>query len=352
MQPQQQSALGGITQCDHISGITVVKECGRVAGYTLLDKLAGSVVGEFIAIGQAVEMSLVYLHFVLGERARLVGTDDRCGAHGLTSVHTAHQIVVLQHLAHTQRQRQGDAHRQTLGYRDHNQCDGKHDRLNKILGIGDKTLATAHNILNNAAQHQQSRHDIAATGDGAPEAVKLLGKRGLNVIVNLSIAIHLAVFCLVAHAVYPHGGAALDDGAGAQQDVNGIGCLVIFKGRVMAFPCRRLASERAFVDGKVVTVDNGAIGRDSFSGFKDDDIPHHDVTPRHLGDVAITHDLDLDVIVGLIKQAEFLVGIDLYQETYQRGKHHGYEDAQGFKEDAHAHIELAVLIYRHSYRQG
>ena len=126
-----------------------------------------------------------------------------------------------------------------------------------------------------------------------------------------------------------HGGIALDHRARAQQLIGGIGRLGGLGGQrgVMGFPCRRLASEGTLVNGEVETVDQFAIGRHFLACIKNDDIAHNDVATRHLGDVSRTHDLDLNVVIGLVEQAEFLIGIDLDQKAHQRCQHNGNKDA-------------------------
>ena len=124
MQPEQQGALGGIAQCHDLALVAVVEKGGAVAGDALAHESARLVVAHRVAPFQAIEVGLIDLHLVLGERAGLVGTDDRGGAHGLAGMHAPNQIVVLQHLAHAQCKRQGDAHGQSLGHRHHDECDG------------------------------------------------------------------------------------------------------------------------------------------------------------------------------------------------------------------------------------
>ena len=182
-------------------------------------------------------MCLIDLHLVLCERARFIGTDHRRGTHCLAGMHTAHKIVVLQHLAHAQRQRQGDAHGQTLGHRNDDERDCKHHRFDKILCIGNDALTAGNKVLHKTAQHQQTSHHIAATGNRSSQAVKLLCKRGLDVVVDLRIAVNLAIFGHVANTLDAYRGTALDDGARAQQQIDRIGRLGRSGTGIMVFPC-------------------------------------------------------------------------------------------------------------------
>ena len=348
MQPQQQGTLGGITQGSHTGRIAVVKECRAIAGDALPHDGARLIIGEAVASRQAIEMGLIDLHLVLGEGSRLVSADDSRCAHRLTGVHATHQVIVLQHLAHTQCEGQSDAHGQSLGHRNDNQRHGQHHRLDEVLGIGHDTLAARDEKLDDTSQHQQARHDITAAGNRAPQAVELLRERRLDVIVDLGITIDLAILGLVAHTLDTHGRTALDDSAGTQQHRGRIGRFGRSGGglRVVGLPGRRFAREGTLIDGKIETVDDSAVGRDFLASLENHDVAHHDVTAWHLGDVPVAHHLDHDVVIGLIEQAEFLVGIHLDQETHQRGKHHGNEDSQRLKEDAEAHAKFEKLIQR------
>ena len=316
-QPQQQGALGGIAQGHHISRVAVIQIGGAVAGNALTHEHSGIVVlGQFLSAWQAIEMGLIDLHLVLGERAGLVGTDDRGGAHGLAGMHTTHQVVVFQHLAHTQRQRQRHTHWQALGHRHHDKRDCQHHGLDKILGIGNQALAATDQELGQTAQHQQAGHHIAAAGNRVPQAVELLGERCLDIVVDLDITVNLSVFGTVPHPLDTHRGVTLDDGACTQQLVNGVSRLRWPCIGMMVFPCRRLAGEGTLVDGEVETVDEDTIGGHFLAGVQQDNVAHHDVATRHLGDMAVAHHFHVDMVIGLVEQAEFLVGIDLDDEAH------------------------------------
>ena len=167
------------------------------------------------------------------------------------------------------------------------------------MGIGNKTFTPPDEELYHTPQHQQAGHDITATGDQVAQTVKLLGKRCLNIIINLCVTIDFSVLGLVAHTIDTHRGTALDDGAGSQQHGGWIGRLGRRRGSldVMRFPCRWLAGERALINREVETVDDGAVGRDLLTCLQNHDVTHHDVTTRHLCHMARTHHFDLDVVI-------------------------------------------------------
>ena len=351
-QPQQQRALGGVSQRHHVGRIAVVEKSGTVAGDALAHQRCGIVsLVKLFAVFQTIEMRLIDLHLVLGERARLVGTDYRRGAHRLAGVHATHQIVVFQHLAHAQCERQRDAHGQALRHRDNNQRDSKHHRLDQVLCIGNNALAACDKILQQAAQHQQTRHHIAATGNQAAQAVELLCQRGLDVVVDLRIAVNLAIFGHVAHTLDAYRGITLDNGARAQQQIDGIGRFGRSGTGVMGLPCRGLPGKGALIHPEVETIEHDAVGRHFLACLEQHDVPHNDITPRHLRNMAAAHHFHVNMVIGLVEQTEFLVGADLDQKAHQRGQHDGHKDAYRLKQGTHTHVQTEIFIGRQAQGQ-
>ena len=84
----------------------------------------------------------------------------------------------------------------------------------------------------------------------------------------------------------------------------------------MVFPCRWLAGKGALIHPEVEAVNDGAVGRHFLAGLQQHNVAHNDIASRHLGNVAITHHLHVDMVIGLVEQAEFLVGIDLDDEAH------------------------------------
>ena len=114
----------------------------------------------------------------------------------------------------------------------------------------------------------------------------------------------------------------------------------------MVFPCRRLAGKRAFIHPEVEAIDDDAVGRHFLTCLQQHDVAHNDIASRHLGNVAITHHLHVDMVIGLVEQAEFLVGADFDQEAHQCGQHNGYKNADRLKQDTHTHVQAEILIGR------
>ena len=76
---------------------------------------------------------ITYRHAVLRERSGLIGTDNRYSPHCLRGLQLAHEVVTLQHTTHIQRQRQCHRHRQSLGYRHHDERNGHHEVFQRHL---------------------------------------------------------------------------------------------------------------------------------------------------------------------------------------------------------------------------
>ena len=149
-------------------------------------------------------------HLVLGERARLVGTDDSGGTHRLAGMHLAHQIVGLQHLAHAEGKAQGDRHRQSFGHGADHERHGYHDGLEEIGNEFHRVEAgRMEHIEEHSAQHNDDAHQIARLGDEFAQAVELLVERRLHTVVYLCSHEHLAVFGLVTHLEHTENAVSL-----------------------------------------------------------------------------------------------------------------------------------------------
>ena len=63
------------------------------------------------AIFDSVEIRFVYLHQVLRQCTRFVGTNHGDSSHGFTGVHFSYQVVGREHAAHIQSQTERYTHR-------------------------------------------------------------------------------------------------------------------------------------------------------------------------------------------------------------------------------------------------
>ena len=96
----------------------------------------GHDLGEFPCGKRVVADQFLHVHAVLGQRAGLVGADDRHGAHRLAGVHFAHEVVGLQHPSHGHRQRQRDRHRKPFGHGHDDDGHRNHEDLQHVLRDG------------------------------------------------------------------------------------------------------------------------------------------------------------------------------------------------------------------------
>ena len=71
-------------------------------------------------------------HLAMGERARLVGADDRRGAQRLGRRQPAHQRIAPRHRAHTERQGQGHDSGQALGHHRYRQGNTGQEHLQRV----------------------------------------------------------------------------------------------------------------------------------------------------------------------------------------------------------------------------
>ena len=121
VEPQQQGNLRGVANALAALGVEVcrcVQRDGRAQQFVV------GVVG----------LKVGHLHLVLRQRARLVGADHGHGAHRFARVQLAHEVVVLQHAAHVERQAQRHGHRHALGHGHDDKRYGHHEVLQHDLG--------------------------------------------------------------------------------------------------------------------------------------------------------------------------------------------------------------------------
>ena len=123
-EPQQQCTFCWVAEYGGVVVVGEVELCRGVERHSLAHSRALFV--------ESVQLQAVHTHLVLRQCACLVGAYHCCGPHRLASVHLAYEVVGLEHASHAVRQTQCHRHRQTLGHRNHNQCDGYHERLEHI----------------------------------------------------------------------------------------------------------------------------------------------------------------------------------------------------------------------------
>ena len=351
--PQQQGALGRITDHLHLLLVAVIQECRRVDRYAFLHQMAHLRIVD-LAVLQAINEAIAQTHAVFGERSRLVGANHRSGAHGLTSMHLAHQVIGLQHPAHTQCQTQRNAHGQALWHRHHNQRDGNHEGIEQVSG---EIHPLEGHVVAIDEIHQQTEHDdqsgddIAGNGDAITEFVELFVKRCLHLIVDLRTAIHLAPLCLIAHLVDHENAMAFHHGAATTDVVGRIGGLGLELRLVGGLATRRLARQVRFVDAHGHSLHQRAVSRHLVARVQHHGVAHHNVLSFDALDEAATVDRHLGLVFGLVQDVELLVGTQFKDKAYRRGQHHCHENAQRLQQHRPSCGAGTQLVDGNAYRQ-
>ena len=116
-QPQQESTLRGVAE-----------DLVAIQGSCTVD---GDIQPHAIHLTSYL-LHLHHLHLVLCECAGFVGTDNSGSTHRFAGMHTAHEVVGLQHTTHGIGQRERHRHGQALGDSHHDERDGNHEGLQQI----------------------------------------------------------------------------------------------------------------------------------------------------------------------------------------------------------------------------
>ena len=203
-----------------------------------------------------------------------------------------------------------------------------------------------------ASHHDAGAHNITALGYPAPELVKLLHERRLEVVLDLSLGEHLAILGAVAHFSHAHHAMTVGHIRAAQQAVHGIGGIALLVFGLVRFVGQRFAGKRTLVNAHRHTIEQVAVGRHILARVKHHHISHHHIAARNLGHLAVAGHLHQHIVVQFVEYLKFLVGIHFYQETHQRGKHNGNEDAHGFEQHFGRFSCAKVFIGGNAHRQG
>ena len=289
-------------------------------------------------------MHTEHSHLILRERSGLVGANHRGGTHRFASVHLAHQVLVLEHTVHTQRQRECHAHRKPLRHTHHNERDGKHHRFHEIFNSGQQLERP---VLCHAI-HYHTPHDNGGTshettaGNEFAQFVELAHERRFGIVLDFCVFVDTAVFRGIAHSLHTHHAIALLHIRATQEFVDRIsrrtfGIFGIY--RLVAN--HRFASERTFVHAQRHAFKQNAVGRHFLARFHQHDIAHHHIAAWHLHDGALsaslsqghaTHHLHRHIVVDFVEHVKLFIGIILHQKSHQRGKNDGEENAERLKQ--------------------
>ena len=291
--------------------------------------------GEIPLGKRVVAHQLLHMHAVLGERAGLVGADDRHGAHRLAGVHLAHEVVGLEHPPHGHRQRQRDRHRKPLGNRHDDDGHRNHEDLQDVLGDRQPVAVEQPAHEDRLTQHHaedQHRQEDAQTADQAREARQLAVERRLFVVLHGSLLRHPPGLRRVAHGRDDHHAVTVRHGRTPQHGIRRVGRLGVEVGLVDGFVHLGFAREGRFVDFQRHGLDQFAVGRDRLAALDVDHVAGNDVAAGDFADRTLAHHLDGDVVVDLIQPPEAPLGVPLEPEADACGEDDGTDDAHGFGE--------------------
>ena len=264
-------------------------------------------------------------HFVLGQRAGLVGADDLRAAQGLHGGQAADDGVALGHIGHADGQHHRNHRRQALGNRGHRQRHGNHKGIDHRIQRKSARAQQLHAEDHHAdAQHQPGQHP--------GELAELALQRGLAVLglgQRVGDLAHLAV-----HAGgRDHRNAAAVSHAGTHVDH----VLPVAQRHVLRLRGQvdrvdelrhrhRLARERRFLDLETGALDQPPVGRHRISRLQQHHVAHHQLLAAHDLHLAVAQHLGgrrrhllqrLDGALGLVLLIHAQHGVD---------QHHGQDD--------------------------
>ena len=280
---------------------------------------------------------LLHAHPVLGERARLVGADDRHGTHRFAGVHLAHEIVGFEHPPHRERQREGDAHRQPFGnghddhrHRDHEAVE--HDAHH----VGPRRIGQPFDEEGLADQNDEDQHRQrdAHFADLPRKACQLAVQRRLFAALDGRLFGDAARFGGVADGRDDHAAVSVAHGRAAQQPVGGVGRFGVEELLVDVLRRFGFARERRLVHLQRYRFDQFAVGRHRLARFEAYEVADDDFAARNLAHHASSAYLDGLLVVYTVEPAEPPHGVPLEEKSHAGGQQDGAEDADGFGEVA------------------
>ena len=219
-------------------------------------------------------------HLILGERARLVGADDRGAAERFDRRQTAHQRAPLDQPLHANGQRDRHHGRQRLGYDGHRECDPKNQHL-------DEGLTTKQTERDNDGHDDQggSRQQV-------PQLAQVFLQRCLAGFHGLEHVGDLAK--LGRHPRGDDHGAAPPIRRGGTR----IGHILavakrqfrVAQGRNVLFDRNRFARERGLLNLQIDGYDQSGIAGNPVARPQDHDIARHEVARRYVALLPIAED--------------------------------------------------------------
>ena len=238
-------ALSSSRRCSGGSSLLAIGRelaLGFVAGAGHFERAAG-------------DIELLHRHFILGQRAGLVGANHAGAAERFHGRQTADQGVPLDHPLHADRQRDGHDRRQGFRHDGDGQSDAKEQQLGDRLLI----LLAPPQAQRHDDDDDHQRHD----GQRPSDAIEVLLQRRAGLLDALQHPGDLAE--LGVHAGGDDDGppAAIGDGRARKGDVRAVaGGQVVVRQRLgLLFDRDRFARERRFIGLQVVEPRSGGSRR-------------------------------------------------------------------------------------------
>ena len=295
----------------------------------------GHDLGEFPCGKRVVADQFLHVHAVLGQRAGLVGADDRHGAHRLAGVHFAHEVVGLQHPSHGHRQRQRDRHRKPFGHGHDDDGHRNHEDLQNVLRDGQPVALEQPAREDRLSEHHaedKRRKEDAQPADQTREARQLTVEGRLLFALHGRLLRDASGFGRIAHGRYDHHAVPVRHGRAAQHRVRGIGRLGVEVGFVDRLVHLGFARERRFVDFQRYGLDQFAVGGNRLAALDVDHVARDHVASRNFADRPFAHHLHGDVVVHLVEPPETPLGVPFEPESDAGGEDDGADDAHRFGE--------------------
>ena len=258
-------------------------------------------------------------HFVLGQRARLVRTDDGGAAQRFHHGQAADQGMPAHHPLDAHRQRDGDDGGQRFGNHGHRQGDAKDQHLQQWLAAPQ------------AQEHDHPHDGKRRVRQLAADAVQVLLQRrpaGLDRLQQLG---DLAELGLHARG-HDHGAAAaVSHRRPGKSHVSAVahGGLTDRQRSGLLLDRQRLARQHGFVDLEIDRFDQPHVRGHSVSGTQQNHIAGHQVTGRDFGFSAVPkHGRQRRCHAA--ERLDGTLGTKLLGEPQNDGKHHDHGDRDGF----------------------
>ena len=153
---------------------------------------------------------------------------------------------------------------------------------------------------------------------------------------------------MIAYGKYAHHAISLHHLRSSHRVVSwegGIVVLFLFFGTLSA---DRFSRQRGFIYLQLGSFEQFAVGRNLTTCGKYHNIPHHDVALGNHPCMSITYHLNGFLIVHLIEDGKFAVGLHLKDECQSGSQQDGNEDSYGFKENGSLLVKSVVFVERNA----